>query len=505
MKNRKRKIWLWTTFAIVATFVIGLIVAGQFIMTSTLSASNKFYDNSYINGVNVSGMTVDEVSNLIATKLVDSRSEIEFELTYKGKSWKWKGEDFEVNNKVLPLVENAYSYGRTGSFWEKRNAVKEIKSNGMNLNISYKYVLGGLDDKINEIIAEIETQPVNANIEFSTEADKFVINDEQVGIAVDKDSLYSQIDEAFIKNKKISIEIPVNEVEPDIKKVELEQHFQLRGKFSTSYAKSKYNRKHNVKRALADFNGLKIEPNQQVTFNGITGDKTAEKGYKPANIILNGVYVEGTGGGVCQSATTLYNAVLLSGLEVNEVNKHSLPVSYVWLAFDSMVSEGYSDLAFTNNTDYPIYVRAGGTEEECYVEIYGEPLPAGYEIKRRAEFIRAIPHPGDTIVQDVDKEYADKVTFKGEYLRLKMPMEGYESDAYLDYYQDGVLTESKLIRHEVYLPQNGVIIEGTEELYAGMTLPENTVKFIPSQQTTPINEDNVKQKIDTERPEQYNP
>ena len=505
MKNRKRKVWLWTTFAIISTFVIGSIVAGYLLMNTTLNSSNKFYNGTVINGIDVSGMTVDEVSNLVGTKLVDSRNEIEFELTYKDRVWKWAGKDFEVNNKVLPLIENAYSYGRTGSFWDKRDAVKDIKNNGLNLNVSYKYVLGGLDEKINEVIAEIESQPVNSEVVFNNEKDNFEITAEQNGVKVDKDSLYQKIDELFLKNKKISVEVPTTEILPEITKEQLSKHYALRGRFSTSYAKSTNNRKENVKRALKDFNGKKVEPNETVSFNGVTGDKTVEKGYKPANIILNGVYVEGTGGGVCQSSTTLYNALLLADIQIDEVNKHSLPVSYVWLAFDAMVSEGYSDLTFTNNTEYPIYIKTGGDNENCYVEVYGEPLKDGFEVKRRAEFVRTIPHPGDVIIQDTEKEYADKVTFKGEYLRLKMPTEGYESKAYIDYYQDGVLTESKLIRHEIYQAQNGVIIEGTEDLYEGMTIPENTVKFIPSQQSSSINENNVNQKIEKERPEKYNP
>lgn len=505
MKKKKNFIVLLSMLGVALTFVIGVIVAGHFVMSSSLSNTNKFYDNTYINNINVSGMTTEEASNLIGTNLVAGREDIEFTLKYKDKKWSWKGSDFEINNKVEPLVENVYSRGREGSFWERRASVKDIKKNGLNVNISYKYVLGGLDEKVESVISEIETQPVNSIIEFDSQANNFVITTEKEGVSVDRDKLYNMIDNSLINEKKAEIEVPTNILQPTITKTENEKHFKLRGKFSTDYKKSQADRKHNIKRALKDFNGMKVEPNEQVSFNSVTGEKTEEKGYKNAKIILNGVYVDGIGGGICQASTTLYNALLLSDIEINEANKHSLPVSYVELAFDAMVSEGYSDMSFTNNTQYPIYLKAYGDDEKCYVEVYGEPFKDGLEVKRRAEFVRAIPHGGDTIVQDTNHEYSNKITYKGEYLRLKYPQEGYESNAYLDYYQDGKLQESKLIRHEIYQAQNGVIVEGTEELIEGMSIPENTVKFIPSQIETTINKDNVKKKLENDRPSQYSP
>lgn len=505
MKKKKRYFYLFSIIGISLTFIIGIVVAGGLIMSSTLNANNTFYDKTYINNVDVSGMTVEEASNLIGTEMVASRDEIEISLSYKDKKWKWKGSDFEVNNKIAPLIENVFARGREGDFFERRKNVKEIKQNGLNEQISYKYVLGGLDEKIDSVVSEINLEPQDARVEFNESTNNFEIKEEIIGKKVDREDLLSKVNTSLLSDKKVDIEVDAQDVFPEVTKEDIEKQFALRGKFSTSYKNSVSARKHNIKRALKDFNGMKIDPNQQVSFNFVTGEKTEEKGYKKAKIILNGVFVDGVGGGVCQASTTLYNALLLSDIQIDEVNKHSLPVSYVELAFDAMVSEGYADLSFTNSTNYPIYIKTYGDDEKCYVEVYGEPFEDGVEVKRRAEFVKAIPHSGDTIVQDTNKEYANKITYKGEYLRLKYPQEGYESKAYIDYYKDGKKVDSKLIRHEIYKAQNGVIVEGTEELIEGMTIPENTVEFIPSQVKTTINENNVGKKIAIERPTEYSP
>ena len=322
----------------------------------------------------------------------------------------------------------------------------------------------------------------------------------------DKENLLSLIDRAFKKSKQIEVAIPTYEKAFEDNGEDLLANTALRSSFSTDYSSSVDGRKNNVNVALGDFNGMVVAPGEEVSFNLVTGDKTPENGYQKAKIILNGVYVDGYGGGACQASTTLYNALILADLEILEVNPHSLPVSYVPLAFDAMVSEGYSDLRFKNNLEYPIYIKTWGDETRAYVQIYGQPLEEGLEIVRRAEFIGTIPHEGDTIVKDENKEYADQITYLGEYLRIRYPREGYHSKAYIDYYKDGQLIGEKLIRDEYYWPQKGIVMEGTETLGEGMVLPENEVEIIPPQETsTNANEISVKKKIKQLNPSNLNP
>mgnify|MGYP004463594645 FL=1 len=81
---------------------------------------------------------------------------------------------------------------------------------------------------------------------------------------------------------------------------------------------------------------------------------------------------------------------------------------------------------------------------------------------------------GDKVVQDTKKEYTDKVLFKGEKFRLTYPRDGYEAKAYVSYYKDGKLVEEKEIRHEYYSPQQGIIVEGVEEVPAGFEAIESS-------------------------------
>ena len=219
-----------------------------------------------------------------------------------------------------------------------------------------------------------------------------------------------------------------------------------------------------------------------MSFNQITGPQTESGGYENAMVIYNGKFQNGIGGGICQASSTLYNACVLANLEIEEVHKHTLPVKYVELSLDAMVSEGFADLIFRNTSESDVYIKSYVVGDDAFVEIYGKTIPEGQTIKRVAEFVGNIPHNGDKIIPDTNGEYRDKVIYKGEYFRVKYPCEGYEAKAFKEFYKDGKLIKREQIRHEKYQPQDGIIIEGTEELPEGFVLPPQNVEFIKPEQ-----------------------
>ena len=82
--------------------------------------------------------------------------------------------------------------------------------------------------------------------------------------------------------------------------------------------------------------------------------------------------VDSLGGGICQVSTTLYNAVLLSELEVTERHNHSMIVTYVDPSADAAIAESAGkDFKFVNNTDHPIYIDGHCENKNITFTIYG--------------------------------------------------------------------------------------------------------------------------------------
>lgn len=124
----------------------------------------------------------------------------------------------------------------------------------------------------------------------------------------------------------------------------------------------------NVRLAAAALNGKIIQPGEEFSFNLTTGNRTTDKGYRPAGAYVNGVLVEEPGGGVCQVSSTLYNAVVFSGLKTTERHAHSYEPSYVTPGEDAMVSyDGHSgpDMKFVNNSKTAVGIKTSFSEPEA--------------------------------------------------------------------------------------------------------------------------------------------
>lgn len=230
----------------------------------------------------------------------------------------------------------------------------------------------------------------------------------------------------------------------------------LRAKFYTSYTTSSEDRKENIALASKALDNVLIASGDEFSFNRTVGERTIKRGYKVAKIIVNGEFVDGVGGGVCQVSTTLYNAVLLAGLDIIEYHPHSLPVSYVAPSFDAMVNSGWADLKFVNRTHNPIIIRTTADGAVLQVEIYGESMTEKYS--RKSLITEEIPAPESEIIFDENGEYPD--LFEGERKVLKYGKAGYKSEGYVIVTKNGKLVDMKKIRSDKYSATRGKIIYG---------------------------------------------
>ena len=426
-------------------------------------------DGTIINGINVSGMTRKEAGLILGNKFEEKADKFKLTINNEDQSWTFDKNDFEVNSDIHTIIdasEKRENYLEDGE--ARTTLISQFEKLGSSVNVAFNYMFVGLDEKIEQIIKEVETEPVNSTITFNPNSKKlFTITDSKNGLRVDKAKLYKDINDQFISSNNVQVDLSFIEEVADITKEYNETLTQKVASFSTNVADSTGGRKQNVRLALEKFNGLILEPNQEISFNDITGPHTLENGYKIATIIYNGEFTDGVGGGICQASTTLYNALLLSGVEINEVHKHTLPVFYVPLALDAMVSEHTSDLRFTNTTENPMYIHTYSDKNSVTVDIYTK--PSEYTYKTRSETIDTIKADGDKVISDTEGKYSSKVLFKGEYFRLSNAKDGYEAKSYLQKYLNGKLIDETEIRHEIYQPQKGVVVEGAEELPEGMT------------------------------------
>ena len=100
------------------------------------------------------------------------------------------------------------------------------------------------------------------------------------------------------------------------------------------------NRQGNITITCSALNNTIVKSGETFSFCDTVGPSTEERGYKIANVIIQGAETKGLGGGNCQVSSTLYNAVLAipNELEVVERHPHSARVPYIEEGKDAAIS-----------------------------------------------------------------------------------------------------------------------------------------------------------------------
>jgi vancomycin resistance protein YoaR len=230
----------------------------------------------------------------------------------------------------------------------------------------------------------------------------------------------------------------------------------LRAEFSTKYSSSSKERKENIRLAANSLNNFLVDSGGEFSFNRTVGERSEKRGYKNAKIILDGEFVDGVGGGVCQVSTTLYNALLLAGMTITEYHPHSLAVSYIAPSFDAMVNSNSADLRFINYTDSPVIIKTTADGTKLTVSIYGE--PSNFTVERRSVITGEIVAPTEKEEFDDDGNFPD--LFEGERRLIKPSKAGLTSEGFIVIKENGKIKEVKKIRKDRYNPVQGKVVIG---------------------------------------------
>ena len=381
---------------------------------------------------------------------------------YNNKIFSYQLENNIKTSNIFDTKHKINKYNRFGSITERQNLLEYMLQVGFDTEIALEYIFPNLNKKINQIEKNVNIKPKDARCTINRNSQKvFHISEEVVGIIVDKQSLFTNICNQYLNNKSMQIQIPTKSILPKQTRKDFEKYTNLRADFSTDISTSSTDRKHNIKNALQSLNKVEIAPNEVFSFNKTIGKRTKENGYREAKIIVNNEFVDGVGGGVCQVSSTLYNAALLSGLEIIEANKHSKQVSYVKYGFDAMVNFGSSDLKFRNNTNEKITIITNFSNNNLRIRIFGQSLE-NTKYKLTNEII-STTEPVEIVEYDTENKYLDKVTYEDESFYLKKANIGMEVKSFREKYINGELVDKQLLRFDKFKVQNAVKIYGTKK------------------------------------------
>lgn len=128
--------------------------------------------------------------------------------------------------------------------------------------------------------------------------------------------------------------------------------------FTTRFNSGVIGRSKNIELSAEAINNIIVGAGDNFSFNTTVGPSDASHGYQKAKEIVNKQLVDGIGGGICQTSSTLFNAVDQVGVSYIEKHHHSLSVGYVPAGRDATVSYGGPDFQFQNTTGAPFIIKS---------------------------------------------------------------------------------------------------------------------------------------------------
>lgn len=359
-KNLSAKKYILIFFlVIISTLTLGMNKSEE-------DVDGKIFTNIYIQNVDVGSMTIkqakDKISLFYSTKPIN--------IKYCEKIWSIDPESIRLKYNIDESINMAYKYTRSSDTKQNIKRMFNLKfKEKHNINITSTYDEVELSNILDRICKEINVKVKQASIEIK-DSGEIVKSNSSDGKEVDIIKLKEDIYE-IINSKKIKdINLVVKTIKPTIKTEDIDSINTILGQYSTSF-NDHTSRGSNIHVAGKSTSDILIMPGENFSYNKATGARTWSNGYKTAKVIVGGKYVNGEGGGVCQVSTTIYNAALISGMEIEEVHNHTFPSRYAPRGKDAAVSYGYTDLKFKNPFSHPIYIKNIVNHGAITSKIYG--------------------------------------------------------------------------------------------------------------------------------------
>ena len=294
----------------------------------------------YMGDISLAGMTVDEAKAAVGAFVEELKTR---HITFGAVNDHYvavMAGDLGLSWVNEADIDAAAALGRKGNIVKRYKAIQDLKHGNKVYDLKLSLDRDLIRAVLEEQCAEYDIMPVNNTI---TRVDgQFVIEAGQTGQRVNvEESLNKTYDFITVgwDYQDASIDLAIDVTEPKGSVEELQKMTDVLGTFTTSYSTSSSARCKNVENGCRLINGTLLYPGDEFSTYDTIKPFTEANGYYPAGSYQNGKVVDSLGGGICQVSTTLYNAVLLSELEVTERNNHSMIIAYVKPSMDAAIAE----------------------------------------------------------------------------------------------------------------------------------------------------------------------
>lgn len=386
-------------YTMVAVIGGGLLAGGSFATIKAFAGPKQgvIPDGIHIGGMDWSNKTVAtaraELQGWVQAKRSDLLPLAATLPSGRKKSWSPTRADLGAVVDVDATVREAETARGDDSSWTQ---VVSLFGKPRPVEVTPKWSLQGDTVKkylVKKVAPEVSREPKDAR--FLATKDSFKVVPEEPGVKLDLEKSASLIQQALEKQETEPVALPLVTAQAHVASADLKEIEGEVGRYETDYGESG-NRRRNIENACRRINGTVLKPGDTFSYNKTVGPRESTNGFRLAPVIIRGKLEPGLGGGVCQTSSTLYNAVLMSGLKVVRRSHHAFPVHYLPAGRDATVAYGSIDFQFQNDTSSPVAIAADGSGGRVLMRIFGKKVP-GRQIRIERTNVSSWDPPVETV------------------------------------------------------------------------------------------------------------
>ena len=441
-----KKVNIWGTFFAAAA-------AAVFFAGPAYGKERTLPDGFFVGEVSLGGMTEEQARQAIAAE-AGRLSGRRITLDIAGNPSSGTAEKLGVSWSNEDVVEKAMDQISSGNLVRQYMVRKDTEKNPVRIPLETRVDEGKVESFVKSQTEGLMAEPQNASIIRVDGA--FQITPGVSGKVVDVAATKMALDQALLNQAgdEVIAAAVVAERQPDIVEEDLASIGDVLGTFTTDFSSSGSSRSGNLSNGASKINGHVLMPGETLSGYECMHPFTTANGYYTAAAYEGGRVVDSIGGGVCQIATTLYNAALRAELEITQRQNHSMVVGYVKPSMDAAIAGTVKDIKITNNYSTPIYVEGYTENRKLTFTIYGkETRPENRTVEYVSETLSSIS-PG------APAEQVDPSMAPGSRRQVQSAHRGVKSRLWKVVTVDGVETERTLLHTDTYNASKAIVLVG---------------------------------------------
>ncbi len=468
-----KKVNIWGTFFAAAA-------AAVFFAGPAYGKEKTLPDGFFVGEISLGGMTEEQARQAVAAE-AERLSERKITLDIAGNVSSVTAEKLGVSWSNKDVVEKAMDQVSSGNLVRQYMMRKDTEKSPVHIPLETRVDESKAESFIKSQTEGLMDEPQNASI-VRTDG-TFQITPGVSGKVVDMAATKMALDQALLNQSQDEVRATavVAEKQPDIVEEDLASIGDVLGTFTTDFSSSGSSRSGNLSNGASKINGHVLMPGETLSGYECMHPFTTANGYYTAAAYEGGRVVDSIGGGVCQIATTLYNAALRAELEITQRQNHSMVVGYVKPSMDAAIAGTVKDIKITNNYSTPIYVEGYTENRKLTFTIYGkETRPGNRTVEYVSETLSSFS-PG------APAEQVDPSMAPGSRRQVQSAHRGVKSRLWKVVTVDGVETERTLLHTDTYNASKAIVLVGppVPAPVPAEPQPSEAVQPHPGQENTP--------------------